>query len=447
MSHKKSIARELVSTALLSSAGTAGLVSAHHYYRRRTNPQARLSDYVFGALGALNFAVKSKRALAKNMVKDALVVNAISNEHVTTWLPRPIAWVSGVAAIPKLVALDDNEAQDFGVVGIDSQRQLVWQTTMPERVHDIVVQPNPTPNQDDAAKRHVVVMGRRPSERFWVLDSASGQVLHSIKAASNRHFYGHACFSLDGQSLYVSENDTADLTGKIGIYDAKNSYQKTGEIDAHGIGPHELIMHPKGEMLIIANGGIKTEQASREELNLDSMKPALTYLERQTGKLLAQITPQHNQMSIRHLDIHHDGTVMIGVQFQGQRHLRLPLVLTHKFGEKTLSPLIMPNDNWHMFHHYIASVAVDSQHNLLCVTSPIGGVAAVFDLTSKKLIDSLSLPDCAGAATVVDDSANFIVSDGQGLLTTISVDLATQSLSSDNKSQRMSFDNHLQEVS
>lgn len=441
MSLKKSIARELVSTALLSSAGTAGLVSAHHYYRRRTNPQAKLSDYVFGAL---NFAAKSKRALAKNTAKEASIINAVdaaNDNHVTTWLPRPIAWVSGVAAMPKSVALDEDDAQDFGVVGIDAERQLVWQTTMPERVHDIVVQPS---SNDDAIKRHVVVMGRRPSERFWVLDSASGQVLHSIKAASDRHFYGHACFSLDGQSLYVSENDTADLTGKIGIYNAKNSYQKTGEIDAHGIGPHELIMHPKGEMLIIANGGIKTEQASRAELNLDTMKPALTYLDRQTGKLLAQIMPQHNQMSIRHLAIHNDGTVMIGVQFQGERHLSLPLVLTHKFGEKTLAPLMMPNDNWHIFHHYIASVAVDSQNDLLCVTSPIGGVAAVFDLTSRKLIDAISLPDCAGAATVVNDCANFIVSDGQGLLTTISVDLATQSLSADHQSQRMSFDNHLQ---
>lgn len=444
---KKSFARELLNITWLSLSGTTGLVGAHHYYRKRSNPNAKISDYVSGAFGALSFAAKLKATFAKNPAKQAIASNKINDDHITTWLPRPIAWVSGVAAMPKSVMLDDNDAQDFGVVGIDAERQLVWQTTMPERVHDIVVQPKPTPNQDDADKRHVVVMGRRPSARFWVLDSASGQVLHSIKAASNRHFYGHACFSLDGQSLYVSENDTINLTGKIGSYDAQNGYQKTGEIDAHGIGPHELIMHPKGEMLIIANGGIKTEQASREELNLDTMQPALTYLDRESGKLLAQITPQHNQMSIRHLDIHHDGTVMIGVQFQGEKHLNLPLVLTHKFGDDTLLPLTMPNDNWHMFHHYIASVAVDSQHNLLCVTSPIGGVAAVFDLTSKKLIDSISLPDCAGAATVVDDSANFIVSDGQGLLTTIGVDLSKQSVSVDHQSQRMSFDNHLQEVS
>jgi len=444
---KKSFARELLNLTLLSLSGTTGLVGAHHYYRKRSNPNAKISDYVSGAFGVINSAIKPTIAFNNQTAKKVAAPNPANEDHVTTWLPRPVAWVSGVAAMPKSVMLDDNDAQDFGVVGIDNQRQLVWQTTMPERVHDIVVQPKPTLNQGDATKRHVVVMGRRPSACFWVLDSASGQVLHSIKAASNRHFYGHACFSLDGQTLYVSENDTVNLTGKIGSYDAQNGYQKTGEIDAHGIGPHELIMHPKGDMLIIANGGIKTEQASREELNLDTMQPALTYLDRESGKLLAQITPQHNQMSIRHLDIHGDGTVMIGVQFQGEKHLNLPLVLTHKFGDDTLLPLTMPNDNWHMFHHYIASVAVDSQHNLLCVTSPIGGVAAVFDLISKKLIDSISLSDCAGAANFINDSANFIVSDGQGLLTTIGVDKSRQSVSVDHQNQRMSFDNHLQELS
>ena len=78
----------------------------------------------------------------------------------------------------------------------------------------------------------------------------------------------------------MTENDTVSLAGKIGIYDANNAYKKIAEFDSHGIGPHELIMHPDGDTLVIANGGIKTEQASREELNLDSMRPSLTYLNR-----------------------------------------------------------------------------------------------------------------------------------------------------------------------
>ena len=96
--------------------------------------------------------------------------------------------------------------------------------------------------------------------------------------------------------LYVTENDTVSLNGKVGIYDVSSAYKKIAEFDSHGIGPHELIMHPDAETLIVANGGIKTEQASREELNLDTMHPSLVYLNRHTGQLLEQVTPEHNQI-------------------------------------------------------------------------------------------------------------------------------------------------------
>jgi len=359
---------------------------------------------------------------------------------------------------------------DFGVVGIDADREIVWQTTMPERVHDIVVQPLLAPQNKTGhynESRDVVVMGRRPSEKFWVLDTATGKVKFAIKASAHRHFYGHACYSLDGSKLYVTENDTLTLDGKIGTYDAHSGYQKVAEFDSHGIGPHELVMHPDSDTLVIANGGIKTEQASREELNLDSMRPSLVYLNRHDGNLLEQITPEHSQMSVRHLAIHDDGTVMIGIQFQGEKHINVPLVLTHNRSDTSFKPLLMPNNQWQRFHQYIASVAVDSKRNLLCVTTPIGGCAAVFDLNSRQLIDDVSLPDCAGASVISNNTykiviradkpkvkSGFIVSDGQGQLTALYInDLAATETDATNKSNRliqdselhmMSFDNHLQ---
>jgi hypothetical protein len=371
--------------------------------------------------------------------------------------------------MPKNSALANDEQRvdnDFGVVGIDADRQIVWQTTMPERVHDIVVQPVADIKNVfiDSRNRDVVVMGRRPSEKIWVLDTATGEVKFAINAANNRHFYGHACYSLDGKLLYVTENDTINLDGKIGIYDAYENYKKIAEYNSHGIGPHELIMHPDSETLVIANGGIKTEQASREELNLDSMRPSLVYLNRHTGALLEQIMPEHNQMSVRHLAMHGDGTVMIGIQFQGEKHINVPLVLTHKRGDTDFKPLIMPNDQWQRFHQYIASVAVDSERNLLCVTTPIGGCAAIYDLNTRKLIDDVSLPDCAGVAVFLRQSTNntanhyersgFIVSDGQGQLTRLTVndlsiansDIVTtnEAIVKDSQYHMISFDNHLQ---
>ena len=440
----------VLQTALGSMLGTAVLVGVHHYYRKQRQPEARLQDYVMG----LSAHLPSLSLLTSKPV------------HLQT--TPPVSWVSGVASMPKIASHDGDDTSGFGVVGIDADKTVVWQTIMPERVHDIVVQPmihvadnahlkNNAPVQQDIS-RDVVVMGRRPSERFWVLDTASGQIKHAIKAAANRHFYGHACYSLDGLRLYVTENDTVTLEGKVGVYDVHHSYQKVAEFDSHGIGPHELIMHPDSDTLIIANGGIKTEQASREELNLDSMRPSLVYLNRHNGKKLEQITPEHNQMSIRHLAIHDEGTVMIGIQFQGERHINVPLVLTHKRGDTDLQPLMMPNNQWQRFHQYIASVAVDSQQNLLCVTTPIGGCAAIYDLTTRQLIDAVSLPDCAGASVLPQHHpsrrSGFIVSDGQGQLTTLQVNsLVLEDSAADNVSSRiikssqrhkMSFDNHLQ---
>ena len=94
----------------------------------------------------------------------------------------------------------------------------------------------------------------------------------------------------------------------------------------------------------------------------------------------------------------------------------------------------MPNNQWQRFHQYIASVAVDSERDLLCVTTPIGGCAAIYDLNTRKFIDDVSLPDCAGASVLSYDNqylkkpevnkelSGFIVSDGQGQLTSLTDD-------------------------
>ena len=487
----KPFSHELLTTSLLTALGTATFVGIHHRYRKQRLADARLQDYVSGIYAQLN-AVQSAATGSKSTLRRLryacqqaastwqqayrlpmddnqpsscdLSANDFRSMHTTTMLTRPVYWVSGVASMPKDISLlSESDENDFGVVGIDADRQIVWQTTMPERVHDIVVQPafdsqNTFVNHNQ--NRDVVVMGRRPSEKFWVLDTATGQVKFVIHAANNRHFYGHACYSSDGSKLYVTENDTLILDGKIGVYAADSGYKKVAEFDSYGIGPHELIMHPDGETLVIANGGIKTEQASREELNLDTMCPSLVYLNRHDGTLLEQITPEHNQMSVRHLAMHDDGTVMIGIQFQGEKHINVPLVLTHKRGDIDFTPLTMPNNQWQRFHQYIASVAVDSECNLLCVTTPIGGCAALFDLTSRALMDAVSLPDCAGASVYssqieADNSTHrknkesrFIVSDGQGQLTVLGVNdltgLESDIIVNDSKRHMMCFDNHLQ---
>ena len=434
--------KNTLTTLGLASVGTAALVGAHHLGRKQYNSQARLTDYRDGlrqALGKVTAAtpIVTPSDAPANLVQSQARLN---NSSVT--------WISGVAELT---------TSEFAVVGLNAAREIVWQSAMPERVHDLLIQPLAS---KALQAPHVAVMGRRPSEWFWILDAHSGEVVHSIKAQTDRHFYGHACYSLQGDLLYVTENNTADFSGRIGIYEVASGYKKIAEYASHGIGPHEIVMHPDGESLLIANGGIKTERASREELNLDSMQPSLVYLNRHTGQLLQQVFPAHNQMSVRHLAMHDNGSVIIGIQFQGERHLSVPMVLTHRRGEPKFTELQIAKDDskgWHRFHHYIASVAVDSKHNLACATSPIGGCAAVFDLSTGMMIGDAPLADCAGVTTwpsqtqyqatqqIPSGLPLFLVSDGQGYLSSIGVDQAAypQSIWVEKKHQSYAFDNHL----
>lgn len=457
----KSGISDTAKTLGLTALGTAALVGAHHLGRKQYDANARLSDYGYGFGQAITKIGVDNKQWSKLWSQLGTLVRqqtTAADDTKTQNLITTVNWVSGVA---------DLKANEFAVVGIDSERQICWQTPMPERVHDILIQPHSLTHCEDSGLNtdtHVAVMGRRPSEHFWILDAHSGDLLHSIKAESNRHFYGHACYSLEGDLLYVTENNTLDFSGIIGIYEVASGYKKIAEFSTHGIGPHEIVMHPNGETLVIANGGIKTERASREELNIDTMQPSLVYLDRRNGRLIQQVFPEHNQMSVRHLAMHKNGTVVIGIQFQGERHLSVPLVLTHRLGEDAFTAVKMVNSqghNWHLFHHYIASVGLDCAHNLVCVTSPIGGCAAVFDLSTRELVEVVELADCAGVATYPNSGVNlglvdkesvtqpfFLVSDGQGNLTTLKVSGSRPSYSVkvDKVQQPYAFDNHLNVV-
>lgn len=199
-------------TTLGTVSATAALVAIHHHYRKQRQPKAQLQDYLTG-LGAqlnalpskqlplsqlirLQYAYKQATSAYQNYPNDRVkTVDAdykqampdFSALHSTTMLARPVCWVSGVASMLQTVSLTAGEesANGFGVVGIDADRQIVWQTTMPERVHDIVVQPPidglNSSQADKASHRHVVVMGRRPSEGFWVLAHMSLSCIQMAK--------------------------------------------------------------------------------------------------------------------------------------------------------------------------------------------------------------------------------------------------------------------------
>ncbi|MFZ2555170.1 MAG: DUF1513 domain-containing protein, partial [Psychrobacter urativorans] len=131
------------STTLATVMGTAALVGIHHRYRKQRQPDASLQDYVIGIRSQwyllssaprtqlTRFRYASRQAASAwqqayhNSIKDSDNDNSttdFSGAHTTTVLPRPVCWVSGVASMPKNIALADDSSDEngFGVVGIDA---------------------------------------------------------------------------------------------------------------------------------------------------------------------------------------------------------------------------------------------------------------------------------------------------------------------------------------
>ena len=198
---------------------------------------------------------------------------------------------------------------------------------MPARGHSFAI---------DAAGGRAVVFGRQPGFALgFGLDGAAGPV--ELDLPQDRHFFGHGAFFDDGRLLAATENDFDGGRGVLGIYDASagGAYRRVGEFDC-GIGPHEVLLLPDGKTLCVANGGILTHpDYGKLELNLDTMRPSLAYLDAASGKLLERVELDSalHRLSIRHLAVAADGAVWFGCQYMGPAGDRPALVGRHRRGQ------------------------------------------------------------------------------------------------------------------
>ena len=138
-----------------------------------------------------------------------------------------------------------------------------------------------------AGTEEAVVFARRPGTFAAVFEPRSGLVHRRFDTPADRHFYGHGVFEPNGRILFATENDITRGQGVLGLYDAADGYRRVGEVDAAGIGPHDIAMLPDGRTLAVANGGILTlPETGRAMLNVDSMQPSLNLIEAASGRLV-----------------------------------------------------------------------------------------------------------------------------------------------------------------
>ncbi len=265
-------------------------------------------------------------------------------------------------------------------------------------------------------RQELIFFSRRPGRELYIVDATTGSALLTIQSEEGYHYYGHGCLSKDGHYLYTTENHIDnDGAGSIGIYDCENNYRCVGHIDCEGIGPHELALMPDAKTIVIAIGGIKTLPATgRQTLNPETLAPALHYLDIESRKIVEKVAAPHYQLSLRHLDISPDGSVLVGAQFQGQLPSDKPLVFYHRRGQ-TLQTLDTGELPLHFKRDYIASVSIDDRGKWGVTSCPRDNLVCLWDLQSLSLSQVWNLRDCAGA---IYDQAyeQFILSNGDGQL-------------------------------
>ena len=341
-------------------------------------------------------------------------------------IPR-LSWAD--AGSPTYLAAAREVDGSFVMVGLGRAGQDLFTIPLPGRGHAACGHPTAP---------EAVAFARRPGTYALVINCVTGEITATMQAPKGRHFNGHGVFLSDGDTLCTPENDFTKGRGVIGFWSRKAGYKRIGEQPTGGVGPHEMRRLPDSDILVVANGGILTHpDKGREKLNLDVMQPNLAYVHPDQGVLeLMELAPELHQNSIRHMDIHSDGTVAFAMQWQGDLSEVTPLLGLHKRGS-AVQLLEAGFARQMAMKGYAGSVSYNSSGDMLAITSPRGGQVHFYS-RNGEFIGHWKRRDVCGLR---DLGASFLASDGNGALHKTSpqkADLLTVS--------KRAWDNHIVSV-
>lgn len=333
------------------------------------------------------------------------------------------------APLQLLSAVDDDQGQHY-ITAVSQTGEQAFMVPVSERCHGGCPQP---------FGDHVVIFARRPGREMHVINTRSGTLERSVSAGGGYHYYGHGVYSPDARFLYVTMNHYADAAGLIRVYDAMHGYRALADYPLDGVGPHELRLHPDGEALVIALGGIETHpDYDRLKLNIASMQPALLLMNRHTGEITQRFEPSHHQLSCRHLDVSHEGIVIAGYQYEGPELDTPPLLARLDTRNMSFSEPELPLAEVMGLKNYTASIAISPSSPFSVVTAPRGHRAIIINHHTGELVQRVAVTDVAGALAF--GKSGFLVSSGTGGLYLLDAESA---LAKPHGNYAVHWDNHL----
>ena len=277
--------------------------------------------------------------------------------------------------------------EHLGVL-LDEEARLVASVPLSARAHGAAAH---------RATGQAVFFSRRPGRTLCAFNIENPNVSTSVEASAGRHFYGHGVYAQSGDLLYATENDFDNARGVLGVYDVTRHYTRIGEIATGGIGPHDVVSIPGTDLLVVANGGIRTHpDTGREKLNIDTMQASITLLNSRSGAILGMhvLSDDLHQLSLRHLAYAGDGKVWFAAQYQGT-DVRVEGLLGYLSIDQTMASfhggiskrgfklLALPDALQARTQYYLSSVA--SAGDVIVFTSSRGGVSFAIDRKTYQL--------------------------------------------------------------
>lgn len=315
------------------------------------------------------------------------------------------AFASGdrrAAGLRFLSSVDDGLGGHF-IAAADNTGAQLFSIPVAERCHSGCLHPQ---------AHQAVILSRRPGVNLYVINMLDGSLEAVVEAGDDFHFYGHGVFNKAGDRFYATANHYPSGEGVIRVYAADDGYRHLEDLALGGMDPHELRLHPDGEQLVVALGGIKTHpDYGRIKLNLESMRPALVVLDRRSGTIAQRYEPSHHQLSCHHLDISPGGIVIAGYQFEGDKWQTPPLVARLDTRNGNFSELDAGAQQPEL-GNYTASVAVHPLSAIAAVTAPRGNTVILLDYRAGRVIGLVPVPDPGGVLAEPDGA--FLVSSGHG---------------------------------
>ncbi len=331
------------------------------------------------------------------------------------------------AGNPAFLAAAQEADGGYALFGLDARGADLFRIALPDRGHAAAAHPTAP---------EAVAFARRPGTFALVFDCTTGAVLRRLEAPAGAHFYGHGAFVAGGDVLCTTENRIETGEGRIGLWSRAEGYRRIGEAKSGGIGPHDVKTLADGATLAVANGGIRTDPAyQREKLNLDTMRPNLTYLDVEAGIIeQVELDPELHHDSIRHLALGPDGLVAFAMQWEGDTAEAPPLLGLHRRGA---APILAEADLAEQIAMvgYAGSIAMDRAGAQVAITSPRGGRIHVFGAGDGAFLGAIRRADVCGIGPAAH---GFVATDGMGGVSALDGDaLATLA------TPMRAWDNHL----